>query len=663
MADSDDIRSDLNDLAASIDAGDIDSARRDVHAHAQRRRTRTRIAGGLATLALVVTAGVAVVNLGGSGAPDTLVSADPADSATSTDLDVPETTLAIASTAGARTVEVVGGSRMVGSVPGADGSPEFAEWIVPWRDGFLVGSTSYPAQPLPDELPEEVVALFPQEVVDLFEGQLPATISDATEVLSAAGLLDEVTQIIEANPAASEAIYGAPVEAPSSVDVQFTTDGSTWDPVEMTLPPGASQFYGFTAVGDRLALAYTEVDPQTGSSLDGVVKVATTTDLVDWTVQEFVLPVLPVVLPDGVSRNVGVQSLAANDTGWVVSVYDSVDLDVYRMVSDDLRARLDDENGYGVSQDDDGVTVEVGLDDDGSATESIRYTWADLGIPADVVPYLSGARYQPTMWAAAWDGIPQPSDTVDGSGQVLATPAGFLQWTDRTLFSTDGLTWAEHPLPDPEGYVEAAFAFDGGAIALSRAADGTVEFYRVDDVGRSAQLLDVPGLPPDIQGVGFGYGSGAAPGAFLDASIAQNALEPLVVDVDGYRLTIQDARFEVSDIATGEIIAMESFNRRAPSDDGPIQLGADGVTVVDTTTGDVVVVFPEAALNAAEREMNDGAEPQEYTPDFWLIASADGERFVVEDIDDGMNGPNALAGNMDRLLVQTADSWTVYDLS
>ncbi len=120
---------------------------------------------------------------------------------------------------------------------------EYGEWIVPWEDGFLVGSMAYQPQPLPDELPEEVVALFPQEVIDLFGGDLPATISEATEQLSEAGLLEVVSEIIQNNPAASEAIYGVET-GPPTLDVRYTVDGITWEPREVVAPPGATYFSG-----------------------------------------------------------------------------------------------------------------------------------------------------------------------------------------------------------------------------------------------------------------------------------------------------------------------------------------------------------------------------------------------------------------------------------
>ncbi|MCY7298017.1 MAG: hypothetical protein LH616_02255, partial [Ilumatobacteraceae bacterium] len=47
----------------------------------------------------------------------------------------------------------------------------------------------------------------------------------------------------------------------------------------------------------------------------------------------------------------------------------------------------------------------------------------------------------------------------------------------------------------------------------------------------------------------------------------------------------------------------------------------------------------------------------EYNPDFWLLASLDGERFLIDDIDDPTDGPTSLATNGTRLLLQSGTDW------
>jgi hypothetical protein len=403
-------------------------------------------------------------------------------------------------------------------VPGvAADAPTETAFAFPWRDGFVAGSVVFPPQLLPAELPPEIAALFPQEVIDLFAGDLPATIDEATKILSEAGLLDEVSAIISANPEASAAIYGEPNTDPPTIDARFTTDGEDWETIEMTLPAGATYFDGLATAGDRLAALFNE--PQTPENRGGsVVTVATTTDLVNWTTQEVAPPAPSVELPDGIQRRVSGQGLVANESGWAMTVFDAVDVDVLQLVPDDVRATIESSNGgFGVSGDGGGITIDYAADVTLNFTESLRFTWEELGVPADVVPYVTDNEYRPQVWAAPWDGVPAQSDLTDGSGQMLATSAGFLQWTDETLFSPDGLTWTAKPLPDPDGSVSSGFAFDGGVIALSTNRDGSVDVYRLDEIGGSPKLLVVPGLPDKIQS---GFASQWAPGSALifDAS-------------------------------------------------------------------------------------------------------------------------------------------------
>lgn len=333
MADHDDIRSGLNNTAASIEVDDLEAARSDVHAVVRRRRRRTRVVSALGAVVAVAACTAVVVAVTGSDEPDTLMSADPAvvEDTSTTLVEPVDSTIADVPAGGARTVELINRPGVPGTSAGIDGSPETADWIVPWRDGFLVGSTVYPSQPLPAELPEDVTALFPQEVIDLFAGELPATIAEATQMLSEAGLLDEVTTVLQEHPEASKAIYSAPTPNDASVEARFTTDGITWEPVEMTLPPGATYTSGVAAVGDRLTIVYSVQD--NGGVFAGTDRftVATTTDLTTWTTQEVVVPPPPVDLPVGIRRNVSPQGLAVTESGWAVTVFDSVQPDPVEM--------------------------------------------------------------------------------------------------------------------------------------------------------------------------------------------------------------------------------------------------------------------------------------------------------------------------------------------
>jgi hypothetical protein len=660
MTEPDDLRRSLDNVAATIDVGDLDLAT--VRTTARRRRRRVQLTAGLGVAALVAGATVAVVAFSADDEPDrlaTVAETETSSPPTSIGDEEPATT-ELSTAAAAQTVRVIDRPGVSSQVAGVAGAPEYGEWTAAWKDGFLVGSQVYAPQPLPTELPEEVSALFPQEVRDLFGGELPPTIAEATQMLEEAGLLEVVTEIISANPEASAAIYSAESQEPPTLDVRFTTDGVTWEPIEMALPPGASYIAGTTTVGDRLVVWYGPQGPL-GEFSDGTVRVATTVDLVNWSVQEIVPPAPSFELPDGVNWSVQPFGFAANDSGWVANVSAGIDFDPYALVPAEERAELDQSRGgYSIGTDDAGIMIDL----DGA--ETITYTWDELGVAPELAEFLSGQNYVPTTWAATWDGVPAPSQTPGPmEGVIVATPAGFVGLGEEVRFSEDGLTWSTSPLPVDDGYyVTASFAFEGGIIAFVDTPDG-VQIHRLDERGGSPQRLEIPGLPASAAG---GWGSGNRLGVILDATEPGPPPPPLVVDADGYRLTIDYASgvAEVTDVATGEIVV--TADMRSVDEDGPFTSDFAGVTVTDPATGSVVVFFPREALDAAGEALsaNEAVVDEEFNPDLWLLASVDGETFVVEDLDEGSGemyfGPGGLIANGSRLLLQAGGSWVVYDL-
>ena len=663
-ADHAEMRGRLDDVASVVDVGDLEVARADVGHRVGRRRTRRRIGVTIGAVAVIAAATTAVLTVGGDE-PDTLVTTDDTQVTASLpddDQDSPEPTLAVAPAI--PSVEVIDGVAQVGASAGANGAPEYGEWSVPWEDGFLVGSTYFPPQPLPDELPEEVRALFPQEVLDLFEGGLPATISEATTMLSDAGLLDVVSEIISNNPEAYDAIYGTPVQVAPTLDVRFTVDGTTWEPREMVLPPDATSFSGAASVGDRLAVVYSVIDPLTGMPVGGRVVVATTTDLSTWTTQEIVLP-SPGELPEGVNWSVFAQGLVANESGWVVPVYSSVDVDAYSLVPEDVRAGIDESRGVSVGTSSDGITIATDFDENGGDPAiSAFYTWEDLGVAPEVGQLLSEQNFTPALWTASWDGTPAPTDAPAAQGPMVATPAGFVLWNDQTWFSPDGITWTASPLPVGASWVSGAFTVDDGLIVQSSSDTGEYLFHQVDERGGDAVRLDLPVGPEGSLVSSASMSSSATAGMIVSAMPPVPEEDLLSVVVDGYQLTVRQPSgvFEVVDVATGDVIVSE-IPFGPGTDDGSFSFDEAGVTVTDPDTGDVLVVFPQDVLDAAEnRYFDDGGG--EYNPDFWLVASLDGERFLIDDLDDdGTNGPVSVASNGSRLLVQDGTTWLTYDLT
>ena len=198
-------------------------------------------------------------------------------------------------------------------------------------------------------------------------------------------------------------------------------------------------------------------------------------------------------LPDGFDWRVYAQGIVANDSGWVLPVYASVDVDALVLLPAEVRDEIDTAQGFGMGTSDDGVTVEYDFDDDGNnPTTSRTFSWAELGVTPEMAQLLSDQEYSPTLWAAPWDGEPILTDAPPVGGMLAVTPAGFVQWADQTWFSPDGITWTASPLPDADSWVSGAFAVEGGMIVMSSTPTGETLVHRVDERGGNAVLLDLP---------------------------------------------------------------------------------------------------------------------------------------------------------------------------
>ena len=365
-----------------------------------------------------------------------------------------------------------------------DAADEDLEWIVPWADGFLAGSTIEPAE----------------------EG------------------------------------------GPWSLEARFTTDGERWEPVEMTLPPGMTRFGRIATVGERFAAVDTIYpDPDTE-----LIRIASTTDLINWSTQDFESPQLPKTEEGDFGGSfTSIGSFAANDTGWVFEVRDIYGYDVTELLPADASG-----DGYRIRSDENGFTVTLG-GIDGSPPTTYDFTWAELGITPDQVPYMTGQIPASRTWSATWDGTPAVSVTAVPTGPTLASPEGFVRWNDNTWFSPDGLTWSASPLPDPTGTVQNVFPVDGGFVAFVASQDGTTDVYRLDERGATQRRLDIDDLPEtfstEFAGQGIpGLQSAQTSAALLYLGPNGGASAPLIIDLDGYRYVERERNISLIDLATGD---------------------------------------------------------------------------------------------------------------
>jgi hypothetical protein len=561
--------------------------------------------------------------------------------------------------------------------PGAGPPPEGevpTEWLVPWRDGFLTGGVSYPAQPSPVEISEETRALFPQEIVDLFPDGMPATLDEAGDVLAEAGLLDEALAILGQNESARAEVYAVPAGEPQLV-AWYSTDGRQWEPVDIAMPPGLDWVQSVVVAGDRL-VAYGLVDPGADAEVDAAARppsiaaVASTTDLVEWSMQTIEPAVDPAV--QAIARvGVNVDTVAANASGWVAAVSSYPDPDFESLLPDTVDT--DDVAGWGTS--DTGLQVDIG-DPDGETT-SLHFSWEELGIDDELRDRLLGG--DASYWHGSWGGAVTEVELTDVGPagyrpfpHLAATDAGFVVVSDVVRFSPDGLTWSSSPAPDSA--VTGVMSIGDGLILFADRSDLTT-VYRTDATGGDWREIEVPDAPARLTPT---FGSVASPAQVLDSYVPPPYVGPeVVVEHEGYRLTTQDSsdatRYELVDLGSGELASSERVD--AGGDwgvTGPFQFlryEERGIVLLDPDTGAELVVVPlEVVSRAAEAAWSeqDETDGPVYAPDLWVVATPDGERWLVEDLPDedaeevGSSPVAAINGAV--VLARTGTDWVRYDL-
>ncbi len=461
----------------------------------------------------------------------------------------------------------------------------------------------------------------------------------------------------------------------ATIRASVTTDGSSWEPVEVSTPPGLQVAGRISSVGERLVIA------DSVSTADGgvVVRVASTTDLRSWSSQDFEMPG---ARPLGDQSQLGVwwpsmRSFAVNETGWVFEIVRMYSADVTSVLPSDVQRDLV-AGTYQVRSNDTGFTVAVNGSDGSAPTpeSTYSYTWDEVGAAPQDVPYLTGEIPVSQTWAATWDGTATVGQTAMPTGMTMASPAGFVRWNDRTWFSSDGLTWSSSPLPDPTGTVTSAFPVNNGFVAVVANQRGTSDVYLLDERGGNPRQISVDELDEqftkglaDRTSTGFGQAPSSPSNAAVLA-IGSSVQMPLVIESGGYRYIERRGLSSVVDLGTGDVV-MSYARERPPAADTTFVFGDDGLKVTDPDTEAVLIQISTEIYQAAQNE----AQARIGTPEggeavavLRLIASRDGQQFLVEplpssDPDADVNNPVAeVATNGRFVLARLANEWIRYDL-
>ncbi|MDJ0768076.1 MAG: hypothetical protein QNJ12_04750 [Ilumatobacter sp.] len=678
-------------LAASAEEVVVEPNPSDVvtaRAASKRRRRRALVGGGVAAT-LFAGAGLLIAVTGGE---DSAVQIADDETSDETSEDTSDDAGAAAASTGdgadtsatetrdtvppeAGTDDDAATSSVAEVAPALPASTENAVQLLPWHDGFLSISHEFEPQPL-TPLPDEIVALFPPEVQEAFPDGLPPTIQEATEVLGEAGLLDEVSAVLEEHPEASDAIYATP-PPPPRLTARFTTDGVDWTTTEIELP---LQFgHQFRVAGDRLVAwgvdepTYDERPGRPDDDGTRTLVIATTTDLVTWSTVEVELAVTPTV-DEFVHTDIWVESVALSGDRWLALAQQHTWFDFEQLLPDDIREMMQSRGGGGYSNSSSGIEVEV-FDEAGERT-TFEFTWEELGLDGNPEPL----RFEPDMRLLGGDlggdhgELPLPDDF--GWGTLTTLDDEFVLITDsKMLSSADGSAWTSLPGVPVGSHITSIVPIDNGHLIVGDSLEGPQAWIRAADGSLTeAQLPELP----ERYGL-WNQGSSAAWITEVHDDVIED-WKPVTITVEheGFVLVQTDgpdgSSYVLTDAATGEVVQSATIDYRDESTqtwEFDEESGTASIVIRDDA-GDELVRIPEEvfaeAAEAAYDAIDVPAVEEEWSPDFWLIATTNGVDWLVRDLDDpDPEGefaiwPQFAAVNGDRILYQTVDGWVFEQL-
>lgn len=669
----------LGEAADAIDHGDSTAVLAQVRGTAARRRRRRQAAVGVAAVGALAASGLVIANITGDNGDELIVSApatDPVDSngeggeeeAVEPPVETVGESTGSTPPTGSALVPVTA-SMSEGVVDDAlaiDQQNASDTQLYPWNGGFLAVHTQFLPQPLPTELPPEIAEQFPQEVLDLFPDGLPPTIDEATEILQDAGLYDVVADIVVSNPDVSAAIYSGRSERMTTV--RFSPDGIEWRDIEMDLPVDSDRLSSFASTGDRFVVvsAVTGASPSDTVQDPSVVEVWSSTDLVSWEPQIVSLAAPRSDLPDFVRTETFVTSVVANDNGWMVSVGSFTQVDPMALLDEEQTARAQEGGGFGTSQSEDGVVVEIypsGPAGDGEV-EQIEFTWEELGVTEPPEDEQTTVAY-----TARWGGDVRESESgvagTFGFANVVALDDGFAAFGTDLRLSPDGLEWSTVELPDGGG-VEWVIETDAGLIASGFDDEGT-RFEVLFDTATSTFVPIELGDVPDQVGA---EQRGRYHVTLTD--YGDDQVDPFgpfgssaVVEANGYRFElevrfggeVESVSYVLTELETGDVVSTESLDPTEGAEfefakeeyDIPDQL--EGFRVFDPETGEELMAVPFEDFTYVQLD-RDGepiagsefdafveAVPSERTS--WLVAAI-GDSLMIEQIE-GSSGETYLS--------------------
>ncbi|MEM1335156.1 MAG: hypothetical protein AAGG08_17030, partial [Actinomycetota bacterium] len=581
--------------------------------------------------------------------------------------------------------EVVAASRS--TVAAASSTPNTSTELFAWGDGFLAIDRTWEPQAFPTEIPDDVRALFSDEVVTLIEDAAPTTIDEATSLLSEAGLLDEVTSVLSEHPEASAAIYGA--GSGVTTTARTSPNGIDWESIGPVGPvPVTDADVQWYSDGRRLAglvLDHRDVESSHGATAGWFAgnsevvgaRLVWSDDLLDWKEVEVPVPSRDPDLPDVVLHQVWADGIAMSGDRWVVSLQSYTDFDYDEIFAGHLDG-LDNGNGFGTGSNDAGVELEV-YASDGSTTQLLA-TWEELGVDPALADRLTRERGGGQLVAGSFDGSDVVSVPLVDHGQLIATAAGFHRIGESVTFSTDGVTWSTVPWPSDEAYPVMPMQVAGSLLVFLADPSSDADMRAV---GFDAAALDwieasVPSLPAGSYDA-YGAPTSTAASAVLHAMDTPWVAAPFetnaTAEIDGYVLDVTLTHLGESYTLTGpdgvEIVT-ESYDQTVavPRGDGPYEFRTfDGERqqFLDPATGEVLLEVDWSDLDELYQALQPPPDvyPDEPAQPETRLLATDGVDWIDEIVIPGAEGdaspladgrwPSGVTSNGDVALIAWGD--------
>ena len=718
----DELRSHLHDKADTIDLGAAPIG--DVRRRSRKRSRRQQAGFVCATLAVLAGGAFGLRTLAGDGDRLDLATEE---ATTQTDEDEGSDTPDDAPATDSLTADAASSVSRDRGVSGYGGP----QWVVPWGDGFISFGMIYEPQPIPEftedlaalfpaEIQEAVQAAGATNIDEAMEALSDAGLLDqATQiVLDNPDAYDAIYG--EPIPPRFEAqtspdglewtdLDGFSLPAGGENISQVASDGShlvvvsqTWEEPEPSDDGSFDYSYG----------------PGTTTSF-----VSVTTDLASWTTHEIPSDQSEANNdPPYVYSETSVGNLAIGPNGWLIVQQTYAWIDEWALLPEEIRDQSG--GGWGSSTNDEGIVFDVFPPYEGGTivesasysdasteraeevlveypviggdccepAESHFFTWKELGITQELYEsYMYNEHADATVWTASWGGQPTSSEAPGLQGwccTIAGTDDGFValsqapdEGTTDILFSPDGSSWSTAHTLGTGVWVNSISSVAAGVVISgnTQTARGSV-LWLADADGSNWTPIEVPGLDENAWIDFYGSSGGTGVATIVDLQVYDD-YAPEAFDVDfvvehgGYSIAASvssggNAGVTITDTSTGEVVLerIEQVSSDVPSfvteTDDLYEFRGDDESVIVAVPIDV---FETALEDAYEGSEITDSRVDEYRPDFWLVATANGLDWLVEDLDDGSFDefgywPQATAINGNVVVVKLSDTWSRYEI-